>query len=123
MVSLECWEIIPGPLPWPAAASLAGFLLGGLCVAPIFLYRFGQGVPCIPFSTSSSHAGYFLPMYHRFQSRDPCPECTVPLERRKRSILSLFLRKPFLKCPNCKLIIRRRSGTREEHDNRSSLDS
>jgi hypothetical protein len=49
-------------------------------------------------------------MLNRFYPGDPCPECTYPLERQGRSILTLFLREPHLKCPHCKLVFARFSA-------------
>jgi len=46
-------------------------------------------------------------MFNRFYPGDPCPECTYPLQRHGRSILTLFLREPYLKCPHCKLLFAR----------------
>jgi hypothetical protein len=46
-------------------------------------------------------------MFNRFYPGDPCPECTYPLERHGRSILTLFLREPYLKCPPCELVFAR----------------
>ena len=46
-------------------------------------------------------------MLNRFYPGDPCPECTYPLVRHGRSILTLFLRGPHLKCPHCKLVFAR----------------
>ena len=49
-------------------------------------------------------------MYQPFQAGDACPECTTPLARHSSSVWTLFLVKPFLKCPRCKLTIRQPSG-------------
>ena len=46
-------------------------------------------------------------MFNRFYPGDPCPECTYPLERQGRTILTLYLREPHLKCPHCKLVFTR----------------
>ena len=63
-------------------------------------------------------------MRNRFYPGDPCPECTYPLERHGRSILTLFLRRPFLKCPHCKLVLSRfpSGSTREAGDHRLHED-
>ena len=49
-------------------------------------------------------------MYQPFQAGDACPECATPLARHSSSVWTLFLVKPFLKCPRCKLTIRQPSG-------------
>ena len=46
-------------------------------------------------------------MFNRFYPGDPCPDCAYPLERHGRTILTLFLREPHLKCPHCKLVFAR----------------
>jgi hypothetical protein len=48
-----------------------------------------------------------VPMLNRFYAGDPCPKCDHPLERRGRSIWTLFLRRAYLMCPSCKLVLRK----------------
>ena len=54
-------------------------------------------------------------MITRFYQGDPCPKCAHAIKRHGRSIWTLFLREPFLKCPNCKLVfIRLATGSPPE---------
>jgi len=65
-------------------------------------------------STAVIHEPGFSPWMLRvgrgFLAGDPCPKCDRPLERRGRSIRTMFMQPPYLKCPNCKLILRKRKG-------------
>jgi hypothetical protein len=44
----------------------------------------------------------------RLHPGDSCPECGKELNRRPRSIFSLFLRESQLCCPNCNFVARKR---------------
>src|SRR5258706_13337052 len=46
-------------------------------------------------------------MSKRFYPGDPCPNCPQPIQSHGRTIWTVFLREPFLKCPNCKQVFRR----------------
>src|SRR5260221_5410886 len=46
-------------------------------------------------------------MSNRFYPGDPCPKCSEPIKRHGRTIWTVFLREPFLKCPSCKRVFRR----------------
>jgi hypothetical protein len=59
-------------------------------------------------------------MYRSFRAGDPCPECTCTLERHTPSAWALFRRRPFLKCSNCGLVIRRRPANRRNIQHQSS---
>jgi hypothetical protein len=59
-------------------------------------------------------------MYRSFRAGDLCPECTCPLERHTPSAWALFRRRPFLKCSNCGLVIRRRPASQRNIQHQSS---